>query len=660
MSKYLVIVESPTKAKTISGILGRDYEVLSSMGHIIDLPSKQLSIDIENNFEPQFKVIPGKKKVLSQLRKAAKDKSVIYLATDPDREGEAISWHIREALPYKDKTFYRVVFHEITKPALKEAFASPGELDMNRVNAQIARRVLDRIVGYNLSPLLWKKIVRGLSAGRVQSIALKFIVDREKEIRAFIPQTTYLVDARFKYGDTEFTARLNKFKEKDAIFETEDDALKCVEELNSQIFSVLDIISRDAKRKAPPPYTTSLLQQDSFNKLRFSSQKTMMLAQRLYEGYEIDGNSVGLITYMRTDSFYIAPKAVLEAKGYIENIFGKEYLPLKDNKFKEKKGAQRAHEAIRPTGVDRLAENLSSILDDNESRLYSLIWRRFIASFMKEAIMRYNKAVIGNDIAQFIAEGKSIVFDGFLKVLGRDEELTDLPGFSKGDSLEFLGFDVKEKTTKPPARYNDASLVRILEEKGIGRPSTYAPIIATLVRRDYMRRERSAFTATDLGIKVSDMLADHFADVINEDFTVNMEESLDEVAEGDKKWTDVLNGFYKQFIHDLDEAKTKIKKDVELSDKICPQCGKPMAIKWSRKGRFLSCSDFPNCKYAESITTGVKCPSCNDGLLIQRRNKRGQFFYGCSKYPECTFTSRALLSEETKKDDDKSENDDIK
>ncbi|MFH1319021.1 MAG: type I DNA topoisomerase [Candidatus Omnitrophota bacterium] len=675
-SKYLVIVESPTKAKTISSILGKDYYVTSSMGHVVDLPARRLSVDVDNDFEPSYKVIKGKEKIINVLKKEAKNKEVIYLATDPDREGEAISWHIQQELlkeklsksrskakktaskPRKKKTpvitsdsFRRVVFHEITDDALLEAFQQPSQVNISKVNAQIARRVLDRIVGYSLSPLLWKKIVRGLSAGRVQSVTLKFIVEREKEIKAFTSKTTYGIEAKFKYGDTIVTAKLNKYKGKDIPFDSKEEARNCIEEIKKEKFIVSKILKRNTKRNPPPPHTTSLLQQEAFSKLRFSSQKTMLIAQKLYEGAQIKDKTVGLITYMRTDSFHVSPKAKKEVKEFIVDTYGQEYLPEKEYKYKEKKGAQLAHEAIRPTSVCRYPHDLEPIITADEAKLYNLIWHRFISSFMKEVLYENTKVIIRSDNAEFSAEGRKILFDGFLKVSKKEDEDEEkelnLQNLSENETLTLEDITLSEHTTKPPPHFNDASLVKLLEEKGIGRPSTYAPTIYTLLRRQYMNREKGYFVSTDLGEKVTKLLKEWFSEIMDENFTASIEEKLDKVEEGELQWKQILRDFYPAFKENVDKAMVSVQKEVVFSDKICPQCGAKLVIKWSRKGKFLSCETFPTCRYAESITTDVSCPDCKEGKLIQRRNKKGQFFYGCSKFPECHFTSRKL-PEETK------------
>ena len=642
VSKYLVIVESPTKAKTISSILGKEYDVTSSMGHLVDLPSTKISVDVENGFEPVFQVIPGKEKMIAQLKKKAKGKKAIYLATDSDREGEAISWHIKEELDYKNKKFYRVVFHEITEEAIKEAFKKHSHLDMCKVNAQIARRVLDRIVGYRLSPILWKRIVRGLSAGRVQSIALKFVVEREKEIMSFVPKTTFSLEAKFRVGSEVFKAKLTKCKGKKGVFENKEDAQKYLDAIKNQEFIVKDLSKKEIKRKPPPPFITSSLQQDAFNRLRLSALRTMMVAQKLYEGAQILEKSVGLITYMRTDSFHISPKARKEAKEFVQENFGQDYLSLQEYHHKQKKGAQLAHEAIRPTSIYRQPEQMREFIVDDEARLYELIWRRFVAGFMKEAVLESSKAKIASKDVEFEVKGLRVLFEGFLKVLGDGGDDNILPPLKEGQEVILEDLAVTEHTTKAPARYNDASLVKLLEEKGVGRPSTYAPIIYTLFRRNYARREKRAFLPTVLGIKVSDLLVKHFPQIMDEGFTASLEEELDKVEKGKAQWQKVLEDFYPAFDKKAEKVLLSIKKEIEYSDKTCSKCEGRLVIKWSRRGRFLSCENFPRCRYAESITTGVPCPDCKEGQLVERRNRRGQDFYGCSKFPQCTYTNRLL------------------
>jgi len=521
---------------------------------------------------------------------------------------------------------------------------------MRKVNAQIARRVLDRIVGYRLSPILWKRIVRGLSAGRVQSIALKFIVEREKEIMSFVPKTTFSLEARFRADSNIFKAKLTKCKGKKGIFENRKDAQKYLDEIKSQEFIVKDISKKEIKRKPPPPFITSSLQQDAFNRLRLSARRTMMVAQKLYEGAQILEKSVGLITYMRTDSFHISSKARKEAKEFVRENFGQDYLSLHEYHHRQKKGAQLAHEAIRPTSIYRQPEEMRESIVDDEARLYELIWRRFVAGFMKEAALESSKAKIASKDVEFEVNGLRVLFEGFLKVLGDGGDDNILPPLEEGQKVILEDLAVTEHTTKGPARYNDASLVKLLEEKGVGRPSTYAPIIYTLFRRNYVRREKRSFLPTALGIKVSDLLVKHFPQIMDEGFTASLEEELDKVEKGKAQWQKVLEGFYPAFDKKAEKVLLSIKKEIEYSDKTCPKCKGRLIIKWSQRGRFLSCENFPRCRYAESITTGVPCPDCKEGQLVERRNRRGQNFYGCSKFPKCTYTNRLLPEDQNSND----------
>ena len=645
MADFLIIVESPTKAKTIYSFLKNNYKVVSSMGHIVDLAKNKLSVDIENGFKPYYYVLPNKRKIIAQLKKEAKGKKAIYIATDPDREGEAIGWHIKNKLSSENNSFYRIIFHEITEEAIKEALNNPKDIDLNLVNSQIARRVLDRIVGYYLSPLLWKKVLRGLSAGRVQSVALRFIVDREKEIRNFVPKTTYGIEATYKIDNSTFKAKLEKYKDKKGIFEKKEDAILCIEELKKESFFIKDITKKEIKRVPPPPFTTSLLQQEAFNTLGFSSQKTMLIAQSLYEGVKINDKMFGLITYMRTDSFSVSKKAQEEVKRFIKEKFGKNYLPEKIYQRKEKETAQLAHEAIRPTDVFLEPKDLKDFLTEDQFKLYELIWRRFCASFMKEALIETTKVIISSNLSEFVSNGKRIIFDGFLKVLNKKEEEIILPPLEIGQNVGLLNLEITTHTTKPPPRFNDASLVKLMEEKGIGRPSTYAPTIATLIKRNYIRRVKGYFFPTELGIKVIELLVKHFPDITDEKFTANMEKKLDEVEEGKILWQKVLEDFYPSFKKKLDEAYLIIKKDVELIDKKCPKCGGFLLIKWSKRGKFLSCQNFPKCQYAEDITTDIVCPNCKSGKLVERKNKKNQSFFGCNRYPECKYTTKELPKE---------------
>jgi len=646
MEKNLVIVESPTKAKTIGKILGDDFKVVSSMGHLIDLPKQTLGVNIEEGFNPEFVVIPSRKKVLTDLKKDAKEKKCVYIATDPDREGEAIGFNIKEKLP-KTANIKRVIFHEITATAVKDAFKHAREFDTNMVEAQVGRRVLDRIVGYFLSPLLWKKIARGLSAGRVQSVALRLVIDRENEIKSFIPQEYWEIEASLKKEANEFLAKLSKIDGKKAEITKKETADNIVHDLDQKAFVVSEIETKEKNRNPLSPFITSTLQQDAFNKLRYNASKTMIIAQQLYEGIDIGGGElVGLITYMRTDSPRVAPEAIKEVRNLIEQQFGKKYLPDEPNVYKVKKHAQEAHEAIRPSLIDKNAESLKSFLTEEQFKLYELIYNRFVASQMNPARYQTVSVDIQADKYLFSAAGSTIIFDGFLAAydIEKDEKEKNnrLPALEKGETLQLIKLTPSQHFTKPPARYSDSSLVKALEEDGVGRPSTYAPIIYTLIMRDYMRRIRGYFHPTELGFKVCEMLVEYFPKIMDIGFTALMEEELDDIEEGKFDRKKVLGDFYPPFKESLDYASANIKKEVVKTDEICEKCGKPMIIKWGRKGKFLSCSAYPECTSSKSITSGVKCPQpeCG-GELIERRSKRG-FFYGCSNYPKCTFTSRTL------------------
>jgi DNA topoisomerase-1 len=651
----LVIVESPTKAKTISQILGNHFSVISSYGHLIDLPKKELGVDIEKGFLPSYVEVGGRKKVVSDLKKESKGKNNIYVATDPDREGEAIGWHIKNRF-LKDKKVLRVVFHEITPAAVKEAFNSPRDFDLNMIEAQASRRILDRLVGYFLSPLLWKKIVRGLSAGRVQSVALRLLVEREKQINNFIPREYWEVEAELKKRDTgdTFSAKLEKIGGEAVEIKDKLQADNIVLDLNNKPFIVSEIKKAQRQRYPYPPFITSTLQQEAFNKLRFNAGKTMMLAQQLYEGIDIGEKSpVGLITYMRTDSTHVAPEALREVRSFILKNFGKDYLPKTPNVYKLKKHAQAAHEAIRPTLISHSPQNLKKFLTPDQYKLYELIYRRFIASQMTPARYLVTTANITAEKYLFTASGTVTIFDGFLALYNNDndeeKEKKALPDLEKDEILELIKLMPSQHFTKPPARFSDSSLVKVLEEEGIGRPSTYAPIIYTLVLRDYARRIKGYFHPTELGFKVCEMLVEYFPKVMDIKFTALMEEELDEIEEGRLQRLKVLEDFYAPFKESLDFAQKNIKKEVIETGETCAQCGKPMIIKWGRRGKFMSCSAYPKCKNSKSITSGVKCPQpeCG-GELIERRSRRG-FFYGCSNYPKCTFISKDLPQDEDKK-----------
>lgn len=655
-NKPLVIVESPTKAKTMRRFLGDSYKIMSSMGHVRDLPPKKLGIKIENDFKPDYKILKKKTKVVREIRKAARDTRQIYLATDLDREGESISWHIKALIEKSrkkggPKDFSRVVFHEITKSAITEAFSKPKEVDFNKINAQQARRLLDRIVGFLLSPFLWKRICRGLSAGRVQSVALKFIVTREKEIKKFVPQKYYVIDITFEYKGQRFKASFLKDSEGNKSISDSETAERIKESLLKGELTVDDVTKRTSLRKPPPPFITSSLQQDAFRNLRFSSSKTMVVAQKLYEGIELDQEEMtGLITYMRTDSFQISKQAKEKAKEFVKEEFGSEYLSGKEYKYKSKKGAQAAHEAIRPTSISRRPRDLQDSLLKDEFSLYELIWKRFAACFMKEAKVENKRVVLEHNGNRFSASGVKVLFDGFMKIYPSKIKEESLPDFNKGEKIKCINAEVIEKVTKPPSRYNDASLVRLLEDKGIGRPSTYAPTIHTLILRNYVRRRKRSLSATDLGIVVTDLLMKCFPDVLSENFTALMEEELDNVERGKVFWKKILRDFYPKFKQKLDKAEQNTDKYYEPAGMTCPKCGKEMVVKYSRKGKFISCSDYPRCKYALPITTGVKCPECKTGELVERRNRRGQTFYGCSNFPKCKYTTSELPEDDSAED----------
>lgn len=650
MSKALVIVESPAKVKTINKILGSKYKVTSSMGHLIDLPKSTIGVDVENNFEPKFIVVRNKQKVLTKLKKEAKGKTEIYFATDPDREGEAIGWNLIPHLAGDGKKVYRVVFHEITKEAVKKAFENKHDFDTNKINAQNARRILDRIVGYLISPILWKKVGSRLSAGRVQSVALRLIVDREREIQKFIPVEYWQIAVLLKKQglDQALEAQLEKIDGVKADLKTALETNKIAEELKTKLFRITAVTTREVRRNALPPFITSTLQQEAFSKLGFNAQRTMMIAQQLYEGIEIgDEEPVGLITYMRTDSVNIANEAIERVRGCIEKDFGAQYLPETPNKFKSKKSAQEAHEAIRPSDVARSPASLRQYLDEDQMKLYELIWKRFVSCQMTPAVFENKKVEITAGSYQFGATGSTLVFPGCLTVYRTNDEedgKQDLAPYLDGDLLEMTDVKPTQHFTKPPARFSEASLVKALEEDGIGRPSTYASIIQTLVFRNYVTRERGYFTPTQLGFIICDLLVASFPKVLDIGFTAKMEESLDLVEEGALDYVKLLKDFYGPFREELDRAMDGLEKTSITMDKICPKCGgTTLAVKWGRNGRFLSCTKFPECKHAEPYPTGVKCPEPGcEGELVERRNRRGGVFYGCNKYPLCKHISNKL------------------
>ncbi len=648
MPKALVIVESPAKVKTINKILGSKYKVTASMGHLIDLPKSTLGVDLDHDFEAKFIVVRDKQKTMAKLKKEAKEVDEIYIATDPDREGEAIGWNLIAHIA-KGKKVYRVVFHEITKEAVKKAFEHPREFNTKLVDAQNARRVLDRIVGYQISPLLWKKVGSRLSAGRVQSVALRLIVEREEAIKNFVPQEYWqiAVDLQKKGVKDILTANLEKIDGEKTDLKAEPATQAVVDEIKKSSFKISGINTKQVKRNAPAPFITSTLQQEAFSKLGFNTSRTMMIAQQLYEGIEIgDEEPEGLITYMRTDSVNIAAEALEKVRSLIKKEHGANYLPEQPNKFKSKKSAQEAHEAIRPSDVYRKPEAIKQYLSDEQYRLYDLIWKRFVSCQMMPAVFEQTKIEVTAGRFQFGASGSILAFPGYLTMY-RDNDDADIkldPSlYVEGDDLNLLEVKPSQHFTKPPARYSEASLVKVLEEQGIGRPSTYASIIQTLVYRNYVLRDRGYFTATELGIKICGLLMEYFKKIMDIGFTVAMEEELDSIEEGTNGYAKVLQDFWGPFKEDLDYAMANIQKTEVTIDRPCPDCGKPMAVKWGRRGRFISCTGFPECKHAEAFTTGVKCPQpgCG-GELVERRSHRGAMFYGCSRYPDCKFIANKL------------------
>jgi len=669
--KAIVIVESPAKSRTINKILGPEYLVLSSMGHIVDLPKSKMGIDAKNNFKPEYTVIPARRKYLAKLKKEAKNIDTVYLAPDPDREGEAISWHLKQRLG-KGKKFFRVSFDEITSSAVKKAFQNPHSIDMNLVNAQQARRILDRLVGYSISPILWRKVTRGLSAGRVQSVAVRLVVEREKEIRKFKAEEYWELEAHLRKKETEdercfFAAKLDKIEGKAFRIESEKEAKRINEDVRKNEFIVSNIKEQKKSKRPQAPFTTSKLQQDAFNKLRFPVNKTMRIAQQLYEGIELEGKeAVGLITYMRTDSVRASLDAQASAKEYVVKTYGEKYYPSKPNSYKSKKRAQEAHECIRPTLPLKEPGALKNFLTHDQAKLYELIWNKFISSQMAAALYSVCAVEIEAGIYLFKTADTKVVFKGFMALYpeaepqaGGEGQKTELkmPVLTVGEQLNLVKLVPSQHFTKPPPHYSDATLVKALEEDGIGRPSTYAPIIFTIVMRNYVKRIKGYLYPTELGEIINSLLVKHFPKIMDIGFTAKMEDELDDIEEGKTDWLSVLKSFYAPFANSVEEAKKhmkNIKHEGVKTDEVCEVCGKPMIIKWGRRGKFLSCSDFPRCKHAKSITTGIKCPApeCG-GELIERRSKRGAF-YGCTRFPHCRYTARALPKEEKK--DEKTEN----
>jgi DNA topoisomerase I len=655
MSKNLVIVESPAKAKTLSQFLGKDYAVKASLGHVRDLPEKELGIDINNDFSPKYVVAPGKKKVLKEIKESAQSAKAVYLATDPDREGEAISWHLVAAAELGKKPLKRVVFHEITKDAIADAFQHPRAIDLKLVNAQQARRILDRLVGYKLSPLLWKRVRRGLSAGRVQSVAVKLIVDREAEILGFVPVEYWSIEAELAKDDkksSSFRAGLVGLLNGGKIdLKDKEQTNKLVTKLEKANYAVSAVRQKRIPRQPAPPFITSTLQQEAWRKFRFSAKQTMAIAQQLYEGLPVGkAGHVGLITYMRTDSTTVSASALAEARAYISEKFGADYLPPAPRRFAKKvKGAQEAHEAIRPTSVHREPERIAAYLTAEQRKLYTLIWQRMVASQMAAAQIDTTTVDIEAKAAKerclFRAASSVIAFPGFLTLYqeSKDEDengekKNKLPELVKGEKLRLLRLIPEQHFTQPPPRYTEATLIKALEEKGIGRPSTYAPILSLIQERGYVERRNGKLGPTELGSIVSNLLSEHFADIVNVGFTAQMEEKLDQIASGELEWVPMLHEFYGPFQETVTKAAKAIPKVSEPTDEICEKCGRPMIIKWGRRGKFMSCSGFPECKNARSIvvTIGVKCPQCK-GELAERKSKKGRTFYGCVNFPRCKF-----------------------
>ena len=704
----LVIVESPTKAKTISKFLGKNFQIKSSFGHLRDLPQKEMGIDIEHDFAPHYVVPRKNQKTVTDLKKSAAKAKLIYFASDEDREGEAIAWHLAQILkPTPEKT-RRIAFHEITKDAILKALENPRDIDLNMVDAQQARRVLDRLVGYELSPFLWRKVAKGLSAGRVQSVAVRLIVEREREIQKFVAEEYWSIEGEFKKpdGTENFLAKLNKINnqvlDKFAI-KSKEEAEKILKDLDSRAYHITNIEEKETKRTSPPPFITSTLQQDANRRLGFSAKQTMMIAQQLYEGVDLgEEGSIGLITYMRTDSVNLSEKFLAEARTFIKKSFGEKYLPAASRRFSTKsKLAQEAHEAIRPTEAAREPEAIRPYLDDHQYKLYNLIWRRAVASQMADAALLGTTVDIeaeksgAKNLYTFRANGLTIKFDGFLKIYGGSQE-TILPILKTNESLELLKLNPDQHFTEPPARFSDASLVKALEEYGIGRPSTYAPTISTIIERGYVERiEARRLRPTEIAFTVNDLLVEHFPQIVDFKFTARMEDDLDEIAEGKKKWVPVIKEFFMPFKDNLDQKYKEVAKAEETTTEICEKCGSPMVIKTGRYGKFLACSGFPKCRNIKSLgtpdggppepettnevcdkcgapmvikhgrfgkflscskypecknmkpllkSTGVACPECGKGEIVERRSKKGKTFYSCNQYPKCKF---ALWSKPT-------------
>ena len=652
MTQTLVIVESPAKAKTIKKYLGKNYSVSASMGHVRDLPKSQFAVDIENDFAVKYINIRGKGPLIKELKKEAKKADRVFLASDPDREGEAIAWHLQHILGLDPDSKCRVSFNEITKDAVKNAIKEPRAIDMNRVDAQQARRVLDRIVGYQLSPLLWRKVKKGLSAGRVQSVALRLICEREKEILDFVPEEYWSLDVTLKNQDKKsFQAKLSKKDKKKIEIKNKEEMDAILSELKEASYTVSSLKVMNRKKNAPLPFTTSVLQQEANRKLNFTAKKTMRLAQGLYEGVQLGrAGSIGLITYMRTDSIRVSDQAKLQAETYISENYGENYLSTgkASTKKKTNQNVQDAHEAIRPTYIDRDPESVKEYLSRDEYRLYKLIWSRFLASQMAAAEFEVTNAEITAGDYLFTASGSVNVFKGYQVLYDDAQDATkdekELTKLTLEEQLTYVKNDPKQHFTQPPPRYTEASLIKTMEEKGIGRPSTYVATIETITVRNYVYREKKSFYTTEIGELVNELLVQNFGDIINVDFTAQLETDLDRIEDGERQWKDVLRQFYDIFSEKLEIAEKNIgevKIEDEITDIICEKCGKPFAIKMGRYGKFLACTGFPDCRNTRPLLEeiGVTCPKCGKGQIVKRRSKKGRVFYGCDQYPECEFVT---------------------
>ncbi|AKS38035.1 DNA topoisomerase I [Anoxybacillus gonensis] len=651
MSDYLVIVESPAKAKTIERYLGKKYKVKASMGHVRDLPKSQMGVDIQNDYEPKYITIRGKGSVIKELKTAAKKAKKVFLAADPDREGEAIAWHLAHLLDLNTDSPCRVVFNEITKDAIKQSFEQPRAINMHLVHAQQARRVLDRLVGYNISPLLWKKVKKGLSAGRVQSVALRLIIDREKEVQSFQPEEYWTIQGTFVKGNDTFEAQFYRLDNETIDLKAEQDVQHVLSHIQGNEFVVTAVTKKERKRNPVAPFITSSLQQEAARKLNFRTKKTMMVAQQLYEGIDLGSEgTVGLITYMRTDSTRVSESAQQEAIQYIEQTFGTSYVATEKRKEKQKANAQDAHEAIRPTSVWRHPSAIKPHVTRDQYQLYKLIWERFIASQMAPAVLDTVAVELSNGSVVFRATGSTVKFLGFMKVYvegtddPKDEQQRLLPDFVEGERVFSKDIEGKQHFTQPPPRYTEARLVKTLEELGIGRPSTYAPTLDTIQKRNYVTLENKRFVPTELGEIVLDLMMQFFPEILDVEFTAKMEKNLDDIEEGKVEWVRIIDEFYREFEKRLKVAEVEMEK-VEIADESadvdCDVCGSPMVYKMGRFGKFIACSNFPQCRNTKAIVKhiGVTCPRCHEGNIVERKSKKKRMFYGCDRFPTCDFVS---------------------